>query len=159
VYRDLLATYLVPRRGPIALLAALVLGNVGLQLAGPLITRRFVDAATAGREIATLTGIALLYVAVAAVTQAGSVLETYLAETVAWTATNALRADLARHCLRLDMSFHTAHTPGELIERVDGDVAQLANFFSRFLLRVAASGLLLTGALVVLVQVDWRLSK
>ena len=28
------------------------------------------------------------------------------------------------------MSFHKAHTPGELIERVDGDVAALAKFFS-----------------------------
>ena len=34
------------------------------------------------------------------------------------TESAALRADLAEHCLRLDMSFHNAHTPGEMIERV-----------------------------------------
>ncbi len=57
---------------------------------------------------------------------------TYLGENVAWTATNALRAELAWHCLNLDMSFHNDHTPGEMIERIDGDVTELANFFSQF---------------------------
>ena len=42
----------------------------------------------------------------------------YLGEHVGWTATNALRADLYQHCLKLDMSFHNQHAPGELIERI-----------------------------------------
>ena len=36
-------------------------------------------------------------------------------------ATNQLRHDLALHLLRLDLPFHKAHVPGELIERIDGD--------------------------------------
>jgi ABC-type multidrug transport system fused ATPase/permease subunit len=44
-----------------------------------------------------------------------------------------------------------------MIERIDGDVAQLANFFSRFVLQVLASVLLLLGAIVVLILMDWRL--
>jgi ATP-binding cassette subfamily B protein len=36
---------------------------------------------------------------------------TYLGENVAWTATNALRAELAEHALNLDMKFHNDHTP------------------------------------------------
>jgi hypothetical protein len=38
--------------------------------------------------------------------------------------------DLTLHCLRLDMAFHHARTPGQMIERVDGDVGLLGNFFS-----------------------------
>ncbi len=53
-----------------------------------------------------------------------------MAEDVGWTATNRLREDLARHCLDLDLAFHNAHTPGELIQRLDHDVRALANFFS-----------------------------
>jgi len=33
------------------------------------------------------------------------------------------------HLLRLDASFHASKTPGEFIERVDGDVGTLARFF------------------------------
>ncbi|HCI80495.1 MAG TPA: ABC transporter ATP-binding protein, partial [Ktedonobacter sp.] len=60
--------------------------------------------------------------------------EAYIAENVGLTATNQLRADLMLHCLRLDPVFYTTHTPGELIERVDGDVHKLSNFFSRLML-------------------------
>ena len=81
---------------------------------------------------------------------------TWASERVAWTATNALRYDLALHCLRLDLSFHKARTPGELIERIDGDVTALANFFSQFVVQVLGSLLLLVGVLAVLWTVDWR---
>ena len=40
-----------------------------------------------------------------------AIAETYVAENVSWAATNALYADLVAHLLRLDATFHTAHTP------------------------------------------------
>jgi ABC-type multidrug transport system fused ATPase/permease subunit len=69
------------------------------------------------------------------------------AQDLGWNATNALRRDLALHCLRLDLSFHKLHTPGELIERVDGDVTALANYFSRFVLQILGNCLLIAGIL------------
>ena len=39
-------------------------------------------------------------------------------EYLGWTATNQLRYDLTLHCLKLDLPFHYARTPGVLIERV-----------------------------------------
>ena len=59
--------------------------------------------------------------AVALVQQFVGVLATYTSGQVGWNATNALRSDLARHALSLDMPFHNSHTPGEMIERIDGD--------------------------------------
>src|SRR5205085_8691192 len=88
--------------------------------------------------------------------QAVSIAETYVAENVGLTATNALRADLTLHCLRLDADFLNRHTPGELIERVDGDVATLANFFARFVAHVVGNGLLIAGLVLLLVLLDWR---
>jgi ATP-binding cassette, subfamily B, bacterial len=74
------------------------------------------------------------------------------------TATNALRADLTLHLLRLDPDFLNSHTPGELIERVDGDVGLLANFFARFVIYVVGNGLLIVGVVILLVQIDWTLA-
>src|SRR3712207_2615767 len=54
-------------------------------------------------------------------------------------------------------SFHNVHTPGELIQRVDGDVGALTNFFSQFVIRILGNGLLLAGILGVLLWEDWRL--
>lgn len=99
-----------------------------------------------------------MFIGIALVQQVVAVLATYTSENVGWTATNALRADLAQHCLQLDMSFHNVHTPGEMIERLDGDVTALSNFFSQFVIQVLGNALLLAGVLVLLLREDWRVS-
>jgi len=101
--------------------------------------------------------LALLTMALALVGQGMAVTETWIAEQVSWSATNELRADLAAHLLRLDPGFHSTHTSGELIERVDGDVATLARFFSRFAVYVLGNGILIVAVLGLLITVDWRI--
>ena len=155
-YWNLLVSYLKPQWPWVLLLAVLILSNLGLQLVSPQIVRHFIDAARAGSALDDLTAVALLFLAVAVVSQALSILASYLGQNVAWTATNALRLDLTLHCLRLDMSFHKARTPGELIERLDGDVTTLGNFFSQMVVRLLANGLLALGILILLFREDWR---
>ncbi len=118
--------------------------------------RRFIDSALAGETLQTLTWTAIAFIGIALIQQVVAVSVTYLGENVAWTATNDLRAELAEHALHLDMKFHNDHTPGELIERIDGDVTELATFFSQFALNLIANGLLLVGILVALFIEDWR---
>ncbi len=155
-YWNLLARYLRPQGSRAVWLTVLLLGSIGLQLLNPQIMRRFLDTAQAGGASETLLGSALLFIGIALTQQIASVAATYVSENVAWLATNALRTDLAAHCLRLDMSFHNAHTPGEMIERVDGDATTLSNFFSQFIIQVVGSGLLLVGVLALLFREDWR---
>jgi ATP-binding cassette subfamily B protein/ATP-binding cassette subfamily C protein len=144
-------------RGRVLALGLLLFSGVALQLASPQLVRAFIDAARDGGPASTLAPIVALYFGIALLGQVVSVGETYAAENVGWLATNALRADVARHCLGLDPAFHTAHAPGELIERIDGDVGSLANFFSRFVLRVLGNGLLMVGVLALLFREDWRI--
>jgi ABC-type multidrug transport system fused ATPase/permease subunit len=155
-YGAFLLIYLRPQRGRVALLFALLLGGIGLQLVNPQILSRFIDLAVGGVTITALTITALLFLAAAIVGQVVTIVETYVAEGVGWTATNHLRADLALHCLRLDAAFHSRHTPGELLERIDGDVAKLGNFFSRFVVAMLGNFFLMLGVLIILYSVDWR---
>ena len=155
-YWDLLAKHIQPQRRRFALLTVLLLGSIGLQVINPQIMRHFIDAATTGESIRTLAVAAIAFISIALLQQAIAVGATYVGENVAWTATNALRAEIARHCLYLDMSFHNDRSPGELIERIDGDVAELSNFFSQLVIRVIGNLLLLLGILVALSLEDWR---
>src|SRR5919202_3628939 len=157
VYFRLLRTYLGPLWRRTTLLGVLLVLGVGLELLNPQIVRGFIDTAQRGGALETLAGAALLYIGVALLGQLVAVADTYLAESIGQEATNALRTDLTAHCLGLDMPFHDAHTPGEMIERIDGDVAALANFFSRFVLSLGASALMLVGVLVLLYREDWRI--
>ncbi len=156
-YARLLRDYLQPQIPRTLLLAILLLSSIGLQLVNPQIVRYFLDSAEAQTGIERLFNAAALFMAVAIVRQIVFVAATFTSENVAWTATNALRADLALHCLKLDMSFHKQYKPGELIERVDGDVNQLANFFSQLVVNLFGNLLLVAGVLVLLMFEDWRL--
>lgn len=153
-----LRRYLRPEARRLGLLAACLLGATAVQLASPLILRRFIDGAASGRaSLSTLWILAGVYLAASLGAQALQVGSTYASEQVAWGATNAMRRDVARHVLELDMAFHAARSPGELIERADGDVAALAGFFSQFILQVIGGALQLVGVLGVLLVADVRI--
>ncbi|CAG0933464.1 putative ABC transporter ATP-binding protein [Thermoflexales bacterium] len=155
---QLLVQYLKPLRLWVVCLAVLIITGIGLQLINPLIIRYFIDTAVAGEDTRPLLLAALAFLGISIVAQIIGIAAVYVGEDVGWRATNRLRADLTRHCLQLDMSFHNAHTPGEMIERIDGDILALANFFSRFVIRILGNVLLLVGVLLVVAFVDWRIS-
>jgi ABC-type multidrug transport system fused ATPase/permease subunit len=155
-YWELLAAYLRPQRRFVLALAFMLVGGIGLQLLVPQVLRAFIDAAQSGRPDQDLVNLALVFLLITGVQYLLRLGTTYTSERISWTATNALRLDLAQHILRLDLAFHTTHTPGELIERVDGDCSALATFFSQLALQAVSNLLLLGGVLVVLSFEDWR---
>ena len=156
-YWELLSRHLRPQKGRFSLLLLLLLANILLRLVNPQVMRSFIDSALSGGALRTLTSTAIVFIAVAIFQQIVSVSVTYIGENVAWNATNALRAELAWHALNLDMHFHNDHTPGELIERIDGDVTEMATFFSQFIITLLGNALLLVGILVALFLEDWRI--
>ncbi len=155
-YWQLLVVYLRPQRGRVGVLALALFASIGLQLALPQILRRFIDDAVGGAAAGTLTRLALLFIAIALSNQVFVAWAKYLGETIGWTATNALRTDLAEHCLGLDQSFHKERTPGEMVERIDGDVNLLATFFSQFAIDLLGNGVLIIGTLALLFREDSR---
>jgi ABC-type multidrug transport system fused ATPase/permease subunit len=132
-------------------------GGIGLNLVNPQIIRYFIDAAknqVATRNLIIAGGI---YLAIGFIRQLVVLVSSYLGQDVGWRATNQMRGNLAEHCLHLDMSFHHDHTPGEMVERVDGDTTALSNFFSEFILQVIGSLIFLAGVLVLVAREDWRI--
>lgn len=154
----MLRHYLRRHRRRVAFLGVLLLAASGAQSLNPLIVRHVLDAAQAGAPVNALVLWALAFVGAATAAQAISVLATYLSVHLGWQTTNALRVDLLRHSVRLDQRFHIAHTPGEMIERVDGDVTLLSNYFSEFAVQIVGSVLVIAGVLVVILLQDWRVA-
>ena len=156
-YAALLSQYLKPQWFRVTLLAMFMFGGIGLNLVNPQIIRYFIDAAknqVATRNLIIAGGI---YLAIGFIRQLVVLVSSYLGQDVGWRATNQMRGNLAEHCLHLDMSFHHDHTPGEMVERVDGDTTALSNFFSEFILQVIGSLIFLGGVLVLVAREDWRI--
>ncbi|MBK8988486.1 MAG: ABC transporter ATP-binding protein [Chloroflexi bacterium] len=148
--------YLRPFFPRVFLLGLLLLLGIGLQLFAPQVIRRFLDAAQTGAAAGELVTMGLLFLLVVVGQKGVNLVNTYLGEDLGWASTNRLRADLAAHTMRLDMGFHKLRTPGEIIERIDGDVGHLAEYFSQLIIHVLSNALLLIGVLALLFREDWR---
>ncbi len=147
---SLLIRYLRPQWRRAGVMAGLLLGGIAFEAGGPQVLRQFIDQVSRQAAAEELVRTALLFLGVVLSGQAVSALAVYTSALVAWQATNRLRADLALHCLRLDLRFHHAHVPGEMIQRIDGDVGLLGNFFSQFVVQMAANAVLVLVTLVLI---------
>ncbi|MBP1155021.1 MULTISPECIES: ABC transporter ATP-binding protein [unclassified Paenibacillus] len=154
-YASLLQHYLRPQRKSMAILAVLLLSGIAMQLINPQIIRYFIDTAQEQESSRPLVLAAGLFIGVTLVQQLMAVGASYIGANVGWIATNQLRETVAAHCLKLDMSFHKSQTSGALIERVDGDINNLSNFFSNFVIMLVSNLLLVAGMLVLLFREGW----
>jgi ATP-binding cassette subfamily B protein len=138
-------------------LGVLVAAASALTITGPLVVRRIVDTATRGATSGEITRLAAVFLAIAVVSQFLAVIVSWLATVLAWRTTNELRISMTRHVLDLDHEFHRTHTPGELIQRVDGDITSVSEFLGQVVTKAAGAALLVGGMIVVLSVLDWRL--
>ena len=150
--------YLRPLKFRLLGLLFLLLTSTVLMLVNPQIVQRFIDTAADNGLQYSLLALAGLYLAIAVTNQLITVAVSYLGNDVSWRSTNNMRGDLLKHCLRLDMRFHNLKTPGEMIERVDGDVTNMSNFFSMFIVKVIGSFVLLAGILGLMYTINWPIA-
>lgn len=150
----LLAATLRPEARALGAILAVLGAAMGLRLVLPVLLGRFADDALAGAPTATLGAIAAVYV-VAALGSAGlDLVVVWASARVSWRAGNRLRERLAAHALRLEQAWHGRHSPGQLIERIDGDVESMAVFFAGMAVRIAGNGALIVGMLVIATVID-----
>jgi ATP-binding cassette subfamily B protein len=154
-YFRLLSDYLRPQRAKVVVLGIVLVGVIGLQLLNPQLIKRFIDTAIDGGDTSALIPLAATFMLIAVIQQGLAIWSTYLAEDIGWTATNQLRSELTDHTMRLDMGFHKSMSVGELIERIDGDVTSLSNFFSAMMIKVVGNGALLVGIIIMLGLESW----
>lgn len=144
---------LSPHKAKTALLFLLVVAGIALQVYSPRYLQAFIDQAGSGGSTTVLTVTALLFLALATVRQIVSLAVQTLTGEVTWAVTNRLRLELTKLCLERDWKFHSLHPPGELVERIDGDVGKLNNLLSAFVLKVVGNHLLIAALGIALLLI------
>ena len=97
-------------------------------------------------------GIMFIFFLRAVTSGAQRILMTFIRELTA----AAMRKDLLRHIMTLDSGFFQIHPPGQLIERVQGDVGAINSVWSSVLTALARDLVSLIGLLAVALWIDWR---
>jgi ABC-type multidrug transport system fused ATPase/permease subunit len=68
----------------------------------------------------------------------------------------SMRNHLLRHVMELDSSYHQSHPPGQLIERVQGDVTAVNQIWSSVATGVGRDLIALIALFSVAISVDWK---
>ena len=153
-----LLRYTQPYRGVAAAAVLLLMLEGGLQLAGPLLTRRVIDVAIPARDAALVAALATAF-ALSLLAQFGCAFgETILTSLLGQRIMQDLRRELFTHLQRLPIPYFDRTPVGRLTTRVTQDIEALNELFTAGV--VAGLGDLFTLAAIgaVMVYTDWRLA-
>jgi ATP-binding cassette subfamily B protein len=142
----------------VAVLLILALATTGLALAQPWLTQRIIDDGLLARDRAALAANAALLLAAGlgavGLSGASRLFHTRLSSRVLF----ALREEVYAHLLALPPGWHRRWRTGDLLARLDGDVAELQRFSVDTLFAALSSALGLAGALALMLRIDVRLA-
>lgn len=152
LWRDYLRAHKWLLAGAIALM--MIEGSM-LALISRLIQPMFDDVFGAGdRGALYLVGFAIMGIFfVRALTSGG---QRVLMSLIKQLTAASMRRHMLRHLMTLDSGFFQIHPPGQLIERVQGDVNVINSVWSSILTAIARDLISLLGLLAVALWIDWK---
>jgi ATP-binding cassette, subfamily B, bacterial len=150
----LLAATLRPEARGLAGIVAVLVVAMALRLCLPLLLGTFADDALGGAPVDHLTRLAVAYTLAALACNGLDLVVVWRSAHVSWRAGNRLRERLAAHALRLEQAWHGRHSPGQLIERIDGDVEAMGRFFAGIAVHLVGNAVLVLGMVVVAAMID-----
>ena len=143
----------------------LVLGAVvllciegGLQLVGPVLTRRVIDVAIPARDVGMLRTATLLYGLSLLLQFVAGYGETVLTGLLGQRVMRDLRTELFAQLQRLPVAFFDRNPVGRLVTRVTSDVEALNELFTAGVVAGLGDLFTLLAISVMMLAVDWKLS-
>jgi len=137
---------------------ALLCVEGGIQVVGPLLTRRVIDVAVPARDVgivAFCTGLFFLALVIEFITSYG---QTWLTSLLGQRVMRDLRMEIFRHLQRLSVSFFDRNPVGRLITRVTSDVETLNELFTSGVVSGLGDLFTLVAISVAMLIMDWRLA-
>jgi ATP-binding cassette, subfamily B, bacterial len=147
-----------PQRGAIAGLLLLSVAASAFVLLQPWLLKLLIDDGLLAGDypMLVLIAVGMMLVGIAGTVLAG--VNRYLHTRLSGRILFALREDVYRHLQTLSPAFFARRRTGDLLSRIDGDVAEIQRFAVDSLFAAVTSTIGLVGALVLLVALSWKLS-
>jgi ATP-binding cassette, subfamily B, multidrug efflux pump len=128
------------------------------ELAQPYLLKIAIDDHILTADWLGLSITAGLYALTLGVLYALRMVEAYFMALAGQRVTHDLRAALFEHLLRLEAAFFDRNPVGRLMTRVLYDVEAVSEAFTSGLLAIAADVITLTGVVIIMLWMDWRLA-
>jgi ATP-binding cassette subfamily B protein len=153
-----LYSFVRPHRLAIAGLLGLSVCASSLVLVQPWLTKLLIDDGLLARNFPMLVLIAGLMIVAGLLGTALSGINRYLHTRLSGRILFSLRDDLYRHLQTLSPSFYGQRRIGDLMSRLDGDVAEIQRFAVDSLFSAMSSVIGLVVAVAMLLTLSWKLS-
>lgn len=153
-----LYSFVRPHRLAVAGLLGLSVCASSLVLVQPWLTKLLIDDGLLARDYAVLVLIAGLMIVAGLLGTVLSGVNRYLHTRLSGRILFALRDDLYRHLQTLSPGFYAQRRIGDLMSRLDGDVAEIQRFAVDSLFSAVSSVIGLVVAVAMLVTLSWKLS-
>jgi ATP-binding cassette subfamily B protein len=147
-----------PYRFRLTAVLVLIVVSSGISTLNPFLLRDVLNEGILKHNTTLLTELVLAMIAIAIVTSAFSVWQTYISNTIGQRVMHDLRASVYRHLQRMSLAFFTRTRTGEVQSRIANDIGGLDNVVTNTATSIAQNATTVIAAVVAMCLLDWRLA-
>jgi len=147
-----------PYRWQLSIVTALIVASSLVGLASPFLLRAVIDTALPDRNLRLLAWLVAAMIAVAAVSSAFGVIQTWVSTKVGQHVMHELRTSVFTHLQRQSIAFFTRTRTGEVQSRIQNDIGGMESVVTSTATSIASNVTTAVGTAVAMVALSWRLS-
>ena len=148
----------IPYRWPLAIVTAIIVASSVIGLASPFLLRAVIDTALPTKNLQLLAWLVIGMVAVAGLTSALGVIQTWISTKVGQHVMHGLRTSVFSHLQRQSIAFFTKTRTGEVQSRITNDIGGMESVVTSTATSIAANLTTAIATAVAMVALSWRLS-
>jgi len=153
-----IARLFLPYRWPLAIVTIIIVASSIIGLASPFLLRTVIDTALPHRDVRLLAWLVAGMVAVAALTSALGVVQTWISTKVGQQLMHGLRTSVFGHLQRQSIAFFTRTRTGEVQSRITNDIGGMESVVTSTATSIASNLTTAVATSVAMVALSWRLS-
>ncbi len=147
-----------PYRWQLGIVTAIIAASSVVGLASPFLLRAVIDDALPERNVRLLAWLVIAMVAVAAITSAFGVIQTWISTKVGQQVMHALRTSVFGHLQRQSIAFFTRTRTGEVQSRITNDIGGMESVVTSTATSIAANLTTAVATALAMVALSWRLT-
>ncbi|GID27717.1 ABC transporter ATP-binding protein [Paractinoplanes brasiliensis] len=145
-------------RRPLSVVVLTIVASSIVGMASPFLLREVIDTALPERNVQLLVWLVIGMVAVAAVTSALGVVQTWISTTIGQRVMHRLRTDVFRHLQRQSIAFFTRTRTGEVQSRITNDIGGMESVVTSTATSIASNLTTVVATAVAMAALSWQLS-
>jgi ATP-binding cassette subfamily B protein len=147
-----------PYRLRLTVVLVMIVVSAGLGMVSPFLLRAVLDKGIFGHDTTLLTEAVAGMIAIAILTAAFNVWQTYLSNQIGQRVMHDLRTAVYEHLQRMSLAFFTRTRTGEVQSRIANDIGGLDNVVTTTATTIAQNTTTVIASLVAMCLLDWRLA-